>query len=397
MIARILLVEDEPSIAEIVEFALASEGFQTMWRALAGEAEVELTAIPYDLIILDLGLPDGSGLELLKRIRRVSEVPVAILSARNAELDRVLGLELGADDYIGKPFSPRELAARIKAILKRTARPNPAVENTAIGQPVNAVWFKVDTDRARICFRGRPLDLTRYEYLLLKTLLAQPERVFSRAQLMDRAWPDPAASFERGVDTHIKALRAKLREIDPRLDPIRTHRGLGYSVRTGGQRGRTAPATGRAAAGPGHRRTAARTARTATGPSQTHAGGVADLPRTRHRPQEFAYRRPSAGGRGISGRTVSDRPDHRQSAGQRAGFHPGPRRRHSRRRTHQRRLAADGEQQRRRHPRTLPARACSSASIPCRARTPVAKAPAWDWRSSKRSRNCTAAPSAWTI
>ena len=230
MSIRILLVEDEPSIAEIVEFALASEVFQVAWRHLAGEAEAELAATPYDLVVLDIGLPDGSGLELLKRIRRTSEVPVAILSARNAELDRVLGLELGADDYVTKPFSPRELAARVKAILKRTARSSAASQETA-GQPTESTWFEIDEDRATICFRGRSLELTRYEYFLLKTLLARPERVFSRAQLMDRAWPDPAASFERSVDTHIKALRAKLRDIDPRVDPIRTHRGLGYSVR----------------------------------------------------------------------------------------------------------------------------------------------------------------------
>lgn len=231
MTIRILLVEDEPSIAEIVEFALASEGFQITWRSLAREAEAELTTKPYDLVVLDIGLPDGSGLELLKRVRRASEVPVAILSARNAELDRVLGLELGADDYISKPFSPRELAARVKAILKRTIRLNSAVEEVAASPQTDGTWFEVDEDRASIRFRGQSLELTRYEYLILKTLLAQPERVFSRAQLMDRAWPDPVASFERSVDTHIKGLRAKLRDIDPKLDPIRTHRGLGYSLR----------------------------------------------------------------------------------------------------------------------------------------------------------------------
>ncbi|MDS4020943.1 MAG: two-component system response regulator CreB [Candidatus Competibacter sp.] len=229
MTARILLVEDEPSIAEIVEFALTSEGFQVAWRTLARDAEAELAAAPCDLIVLDIGLPDGSGLELLKRVRRASEVPVLILSARNAELDRVLGLELGADDYVTKPFSPRELAARVKAILKRAARPTRA-EATDIEQGSEETWFAVDETRATIRFHGRSLDLTRYEYLILKTLLAQPERVFSRAQLMERAWPDPAASFDRAVDTHIKTLRAKLREIDPRLDPIRTHRGLGYSI-----------------------------------------------------------------------------------------------------------------------------------------------------------------------
>ena len=235
MTIRILLVEDEPSIAEIVEFALTVEGFHIAWRTLAREAEAELATTPYDLVVLDIGLPDGSGLELLKRVRRTSEVPVAILSARNAELDRVLGLELGADDYIGKPFSPRELAARVKAILKRTARPPSAPQSESVRPPAEGAWFETDEDRATIRFRGRPLELTRYEYLILKTLLGQPERVFSRAQLMDRAWPDPVASFERSVDTHIKALRAKLRDIDPKLDPIRTHRGLGYSARIGDQ------------------------------------------------------------------------------------------------------------------------------------------------------------------
>ena len=229
MTPRILLVEDEPSIAEIVDFALTSEGFQVIWRTLIGEAETELTVTPCDLAILDLGLPDGSGLELLKRLRRSSEMPVLILSARNAELDRVLGLELGADDYVTKPFSPRELAARVKAILKRTVRPQPDADQP--DQRPLANGLVVDEIRAVIRFRNQRLDLTRYEYLLLKTLLAQPERVFSRAQLMDQVWPDPAASFERSVDTHIKTLRAKLRDIDPDHDPIRTHRGLGYSIR----------------------------------------------------------------------------------------------------------------------------------------------------------------------
>lgn len=228
MLPHILLVEDELSIAEIVQFAFSSEGFQLTWRTLAGDAEAELATVDYALLILDIGLPDGSGLELLKRIRRDSEMPIIILSARNGELDRVLGLELGADDYVTKPFSPRELAARVKTILKRTCRPGPSSTITTTSP---SSWFDLDEHRACISFCGWPLELTRYEYLLLKALLAQPERVFSRAQLMDQAWPDPLASFERSVDTHIKTLRAKLRDIDPNIDPIRTHRGLGYSLR----------------------------------------------------------------------------------------------------------------------------------------------------------------------
>lgn len=226
MNARILLVEDEPAIAEIVEFALSSEGFQVLWCHLARDAEAKLAAGTVDLLILDIGLPDGSGLELLKQLRRESELPTLILSARHTELDRVLGLELGADDYVTKPFSPRELAARVKAILKRAARLTPI----AATGPAETGGFEIDELRATIRYHGQPLNLTRYEFLLLKTLLAQPERVFSRTQLMDQVWPDPAASFDRAVDTHIKTLRAKLREIDPQHDPIRTHRGLGYSA-----------------------------------------------------------------------------------------------------------------------------------------------------------------------
>ena len=124
-----------------------------------------------------------------------------------------------------------ELAARVKAILKRSARTRAIAAEPATGEPADSSEFEVDEARATIRFQSQSLDLTRYEYLILKTLLAQPERVFSRAQLMDRVWPDPAASFERSVDTHIKTLRAKLREVESRFDPIRTHRGLGYSIR----------------------------------------------------------------------------------------------------------------------------------------------------------------------
>ncbi len=137
-------------------------------------------------------------------------------------MDRIVGLEIGADDYISKPFSPRELAARVKVILRRLQGRG----------PVNAadISFTLDEVRARIAYCGRWLTLTRYEYLILKLLLGQPERVFSRTQIMDRVWLEPETSLERAVDTHIKTLRNKLREIDDSADPITTHRGLGYSI-----------------------------------------------------------------------------------------------------------------------------------------------------------------------
>src|SRR5690606_30866183 len=148
-------------------------------------------------------------------------VPVVFLTARNQEFDRVLGLELGADDYIGKPFSPRELVARVRARLRRHEAPADA---RTLGR------FEIDREAHRIRYAGTLLDLTRYEYALLSELLRRPGAILSRAQLLDRAWEDALDSGERTVDTHVKTLRAKLRAADPEADPIRTHRGVGYSV-----------------------------------------------------------------------------------------------------------------------------------------------------------------------
>ena len=197
--------------------------------------------------MLDVGLPDGSGFEICKQIRARSTVPVLFLTARNTELDRVLGLELGADDYLAKPFSPRELTARVKAILRRTSlapvptvAPAPAApggdfhvirENQGRARGGVAAEFVVDEERCAVIFKGVRLELTRYEYRLLKTLVAKPGRVFSREQLMSAAWEDPGASLDRTVDAHIKTVRAKLHAIAAEADPIQTHRGQGYSLR----------------------------------------------------------------------------------------------------------------------------------------------------------------------
>ncbi|MEN8170365.1 MAG: two-component system response regulator CreB [Pseudomonadota bacterium] len=220
----ILLIEDEAAIADTVIYALKSEGFATEWHRLGGEGiewlhQHEDTA----LLILDVGLPDGNGFEFCKTIRRFSELPIIFLTARNEEVDRIVGLEIGADDYVGKPFSPRELAARVKAILKRTAVSG---TNAATGDEI----FEIDAARARIRFYDSWLDLTRYEYLVLETLLQQPERIFSRTQIMDQVWSEPEESLERVVDTHIKTLRAKLRAVRDDADLIKTHRGMGYSI-----------------------------------------------------------------------------------------------------------------------------------------------------------------------
>lgn len=223
----ILLVEDETAIADTLLYALRREGFDTDWLALAAPALTRLQQQPYALVILDVGLPDQSGFELCKQIRYFSQVPIIFLTARDAEIDRIVGLEIGADDYVAKPFSPRELIARIRAILKRT-RSNPPHQPSPATMLCYAD-FRWNKDGANIEYRGQLLDLTRYEYLILGVLLEAPKRVFNREQIMQRVWNDPAASLERSVDTHIKTLRAKLRAVHD-SDPIRTHRGLGYSL-----------------------------------------------------------------------------------------------------------------------------------------------------------------------
>jgi len=223
--AKVLIVEDEAAIADTLVYALQAEGFATHWVAVAGEALALLENEAFDLVILDVGLPDISGFEACKRLRRFSEVPVIFLTARDGEIDRVVGLEIGADDYVVKPFSPREVAARVKVILKRVA-PRTAAEPSA-GEPLGP--FRVDLLRYRIHFHGQLLPLTRHEFRLLETLLDQPGRVFSREQLLDALGVAPEAGYERNIDSHIKSLRAKLRVVAPAAAPIQTHRGLGYS------------------------------------------------------------------------------------------------------------------------------------------------------------------------
>lgn len=228
---QILIIEDEAAIADTLLYALRSEGFEVHWQSLARDGLTHITDNTVDLVILDIGLPDENGFELCKKIRAISEVPVMFLTARREEVDRIVGLEIGADDYVTKPFSPREIAARVKTILRRTrAQPPGASDNRPVTVPAD---FRVDDERKRIGFMGQTLPLTRYEYFILQTLLTQPERIFSRAQLMDQIWDEPEASFERAVDTHIKSLRAKLREVAPARNPIQTHRGLGYSLQPG--------------------------------------------------------------------------------------------------------------------------------------------------------------------
>jgi two-component system catabolic regulation response regulator CreB len=217
---RILVVEDELAIADTLLFALRSEGFAAQHVSLAGDALHAMRAAAADLIILDVGLPDMTGFEACKALRQFTSVPVMFLTARAEEIDRVVGLEIGADDYVVKPFSPREVVARVRAILKRSAG--------VVGPAATSAEFNVDADRLQIHFCGHLLKLTALEFRLLQHLVSHPEKVISREQLLAAAGLPAASLYERNVDTHIKALRAKLREIEPAREPLQTHRGFGY-------------------------------------------------------------------------------------------------------------------------------------------------------------------------
>ena len=215
---RILIVEDERAIADTLIYVLRTEGFDPTWVDLGSLALDAVRKDPPALVILDIGLPDRSGFEVCRSLRTFSDVPVLFLTARDAEVDRIVGLELGADDYVTKPFSPREVAARVRTILRR-ARPEAA-----------PAGFRVDAEARRIAYRGHRLDLTHYEFELLRALLARPGRIYSRAELMESVWAGSEETQDRTVDTHIKTLRAKVRILAPEADPIQTHRGMGYSV-----------------------------------------------------------------------------------------------------------------------------------------------------------------------
>ncbi|WMW80731.1 two-component system response regulator CreB [Undibacterium cyanobacteriorum] len=227
MSQHILLVEDEIAIADNLAYALATDGFIPKHVGLGQAALDALQAAEpsYSLVVLDVGLPDLNGFEVCRRLRQFSSVPVIFLTARSDEIDRIVGLEIGADDYVTKPFSPRELVARVRAVLRRQLAPNTVTHVKEVPER-----FELREEEGRILYFGHLLVLTRYEYLLLKTLIERPNQLFSRAQLMDRVWTHAANTMDRTVDTHIKSLRAKLKAINENDDPIQTHRGMGYSI-----------------------------------------------------------------------------------------------------------------------------------------------------------------------
>ena len=240
---RILLVEDESAIADTVQYVLRTDGFVPLWCPTAQEAIAQFTADPPALAILDVGLPDMNGFELFKRLQALpggAQVPMLFLTARSDEIDRVVGLELGADDYIAKPFSPRELVARVRTILRRSARtgqapiaPVPSSSPSPLSPPASlspTMPFALDAERMQIRYYGRLLELSRYEYGLLRLMVQRPGRVFTRDELLRLVWDESSESYDRTVDAHIKTLRAKLKAIAPDIEPIRTLRGTGYAL-----------------------------------------------------------------------------------------------------------------------------------------------------------------------
>jgi DNA-binding response OmpR family regulator len=222
----ILVVDDEPRIAALARDYLEHAGFAVI-TASTGRAALEAVRRQRpDLVVLDLGLPELDGLDVTREIRRDSSLPIVMLTARDDELDKLLGLELGADDYLTKPFSPRELVARVKAVLRRVDRQGPA---SGGGQDIiRAGELVMDPPRMRVELGERQIDLTPTEFQLLATLAAQPGRIFTRSQLLDALHGVAFESYERAIDTHIKNIRRKL-EPDPRVPRfVLTVYGVGY-------------------------------------------------------------------------------------------------------------------------------------------------------------------------
>lgn len=231
---HVLLVEDETSIADTLIYALQTEHFSVTHVSTAGaaiEALREAGPAGVDFAILDVGLPDRSGFDLCQEIRQSHSLPILFLTARASEIDRILGLELGGDDYVTKPFSPREVVARVRAVLRR-------VNQGCAGEPVelgsgamqSTMLFHQEHSMQIYCY-GAELNLTAHEYKLLLALMSQPGRIFTREQLLEKAWQDPGSAMDRTVDAHIKSLRSKIRSCSPEGgDPIQTRRGLGYTL-----------------------------------------------------------------------------------------------------------------------------------------------------------------------
>jgi two-component system, OmpR family, response regulator RegX3 len=222
---RILVVDDEPAILDAVGYALRTEGFDVDVVADGEDALDAALGTSYDVVVLDLMLPRMSGTEVCRRVRAESAVPIIMLTARGAELDRVLGLEVGADDYVTKPFSMAELVGRIRALLRRRE-----LDQTSGGGKLRVGTLELDPMRHQASVDGEPKRLTPSEFKLLLFLAEQPERVFSRREIMQHLWDSEYVGDQRACDIHISNLRQKLEEDPANPDRIVTVRGVGYKL-----------------------------------------------------------------------------------------------------------------------------------------------------------------------
>jgi two-component system response regulator RegX3 len=228
---KILIADDEPSVRDSVGYALDQEGFHVTGAVDGTDAEEKLQGdFDYDLLILDIMMPGKSGLDICREVRSRSAVPIIILTAKDAEVDKVVGLEVGADDYVTKPFSVRELLGRVRAQLRRREldRPNGGGDSRIRSGPVS-----IDLARHVVTIDDKPVSLTRSEFQLLRLLAARPGEVFSRAQIMEELWQTEFEGDERACDVHISNLRHKVEEDPQRPKLILTVRGIGYKFAEG--------------------------------------------------------------------------------------------------------------------------------------------------------------------
>lgn len=224
---RILVVDDEPSVTDLIAYNLRKSLYDVRIAADGREALRLVREYSPDLILLDLMIPEVDGLDVCREIRRSSDVPVIMITARGEEVDRVLGLEIGADDYVTKPFSMRELLARIKAVLRRAQKVNGEESSSLLHGPGSLL---MDVERRTVAVNGTPIELTRLEFDLFHRLLINPGRVLTRERLLEQAWGYEYVGDTRAVDSAVKRLRAKLRAVSDEADCIESVRGLGYRV-----------------------------------------------------------------------------------------------------------------------------------------------------------------------
>ena len=220
--STIMIVEDEEKLASLLDDYLKQSGFETTWIANGAEVLPRIRERLPDLVLLDLMLPGRDGLEICKEIRTFSQLPIIMITARVEEIDRLLGLELGADDYICKPFSPREVVARVKTVLRRSGEQ----------RPPQAGPLALDPGRFRALLNGHDLELTAVEFKLLHFLYQNPGRIYSRSQLMDRIYSDQRIVSDRTIDSHIKKLRKKIAAVAPDQELIHSIYGVGYKYET---------------------------------------------------------------------------------------------------------------------------------------------------------------------